>query len=105
MILGFLGYLVGVSLMFNGTQMLADGKLPAALGLWWLSLPLLAAAVWFYFRDGRLGRPKASAPFRTAGEACGDRHPLECLPGARYSGSVKRSAIKLVSSIMRASPS
>ncbi len=60
-ILGFLGYLVGVSLMFNGTQMLADGNLPAALGLWWLSLPLLAAAVWFYFRDGRLGRPKAPA--------------------------------------------
>ncbi len=61
-ILGFLAYLVGVSLMFNGTQMLADGKLPATLGLWWLSLPLLAAAVWLYFRDGRLGKPKAVRP-------------------------------------------
>jgi len=58
-ILGFLGYLVGVSLMFNGTQMLADGKLPPAVGMWWLSLPLLAAAVWFYLRDGHLGKPKA----------------------------------------------
>lgn len=54
--LGFLGYLVGVSLMFNGTQALADGKLPGLLGLWWLSLPLLAAALWFYLRDGQLGR-------------------------------------------------
>lgn len=59
--LGFLGYLVGVSLMFNGTQMLADGKLPGMVGLWWLTLPLLAAAVWFYLRDGKLGRPRARA--------------------------------------------
>lgn len=58
-ILGFLAYLVGVSLMFNGTNMLAEGKLPPALGLWWLSLPLLAMAVWFYLRDGHLGKPKA----------------------------------------------
>lgn len=61
-ILGFLAYLVGVSLMFNGTQMLADGKLPSVLGLWWLSLPLLAAGIWFYLRDGHLGRPKAVKP-------------------------------------------
>ncbi len=59
--LGFLGYLVGVSLMFNGTQMLADGKLPGMVGLWWLTLPLLAAAIWFYLRDGKLGRPGARA--------------------------------------------
>ncbi|MGX5730494.1 LPS export ABC transporter permease LptF [Pseudoxanthomonas beigongshangi] len=59
--LGFLGYLVGVSLMFNGTQMLADGKLPGMVGLWWLTLPLLSAAVWFYLRDGKLGRPRARA--------------------------------------------
>ena len=23
-------------------------------GLWWLSLPMLAAALWFYFNDGRM---------------------------------------------------
>lgn len=59
--LGFLGYLVGVSLMFNGTQLLADGKLPGLVGLWWLTLPLLAGAIWFYLRDGKLGRPRARA--------------------------------------------
>ncbi|KAF1708279.1 LPS export ABC transporter permease LptF [Pseudoxanthomonas sangjuensis] len=56
--LGFLVFLVGTLLMFNGTQALADGKLPPALGLWWLSLPMLALAAWFYLRDGHLSRPK-----------------------------------------------
>lgn len=59
--LGFLAYLVGVSLMFNGTQLLADGKLPGLVGLWWLTLPLLAFAIWFYLRDGHLSRPRRSA--------------------------------------------
>ncbi|KAF1716574.1 LPS export ABC transporter permease LptF [Pseudoxanthomonas wuyuanensis] len=59
--LGFLAYLVGVSLMFNGTQLLADGKLPGVLGLWWLTLPLLAAAAWFYWRDGQVSRPRLRA--------------------------------------------
>lgn len=59
--LGFLAYLVGVSLMFNGTQLLTDGKLPGFIGLWWLTLPLLAAAIWFYLRDGKLGRPRGRA--------------------------------------------
>lgn len=59
--LGFLAYLVGVSLMFNGTQMLAESKLPAMLGLWWLSLPLLLAAAWLYLRDGRLSWRRARA--------------------------------------------
>ena len=59
--LGFLAYLVGISLMFNGTQLLADGKLPGVVGLWWLTLPLLAGALWFYLRDGRLSRPRRRA--------------------------------------------
>lgn len=56
--LGFMVFLVATLLMFNGTQMLADGKLPRGAGLWWLTLPLLALAVWFYFRDGHLSKPK-----------------------------------------------
>jgi lipopolysaccharide export system permease protein len=59
--LGFMGYLVGVSLMFNGTQMLAENKLPSLVGLWWLTLPLLAAAIWLYLRDGRLSWRRARA--------------------------------------------
>lgn len=57
--LAFLAYLAGTNLMFVGAQALADGRLPPALGLWWLSLPLLAFAVWLYLRDGKLSRPRS----------------------------------------------
>jgi lipopolysaccharide export system permease protein len=52
-LLGFLAYLVGMNLATLGTEWLATGKLPAAVGLWWLLLPLLALGIWFYLRDGR----------------------------------------------------
>lgn len=53
--------MVGTNLMIVGTQWIANGKAPAALGLWWLTLPLLAVAVWAYARDGRVRRPRARA--------------------------------------------
>ena len=53
-VLGFLAYVVGMNLMLLGTEWLSDGKLPAALGLWWLVLPLLGVAAWMYFDDGRM---------------------------------------------------
>ncbi len=59
--LAFLAYLVGVNLMFVGTQLLAADKLPRLLGLWWLSLPLLALGIWLYLRDGHLSRPRRTA--------------------------------------------
>jgi len=59
--LGFLAYLVGTNLMFLGTQALADGTLPAPLGLWWLTLPLLALAIWLYLSDGRMRRARVPA--------------------------------------------
>ncbi|HET6395430.1 MAG TPA: LPS export ABC transporter permease LptF [Pseudoxanthomonas sp.] len=61
LLLGFLAYLVGVNLMFIGIRMLAEGDLPPAAGLWWLTLPLLALAGWLYLRDGRLPRPRRAA--------------------------------------------
>jgi lipopolysaccharide export system permease protein len=60
LMLGFLAYLVCVNLVFIGTRMLADGELPGLLGLWWLTLPLLAFAVWMYARDGRMSLPKGA---------------------------------------------
>ncbi len=54
MLLAFLAYMVGIFLMILGTRWLAEGKLPAALGLWWLVLPMLALGAWLYFRDGRI---------------------------------------------------
>ncbi|MEE7567695.1 LptF/LptG family permease, partial [Xanthomonas sp. Kuri4-3] len=61
MMLAFLAYMVGTMLMFNGSQWIATGKMPAALGLWWLLVPLLVLAVWMYARDGRLSRPRRPA--------------------------------------------
>ena len=34
-----------------------SGSLPAALGLWWLLLPMLALGIWLYARDGRVAKP------------------------------------------------
>ena len=61
LMLGFLAYLVSLNLMFIGTRMLADGRMPAPLGLWWLTLPVLGLAVWLYLRDGRMPRPRRVA--------------------------------------------
>jgi lipopolysaccharide export system permease protein len=58
--IGFLIYLFGMFLMLLGTQWLEEGKLPAALGLWWMLLPLLAVALWMYLRDGAIRRPRAA---------------------------------------------
>jgi lipopolysaccharide export system permease protein len=60
-ILGLLAYLVGVMLMLLGTDWLAAGKLPMALGLWWLVLPVLGVALWLYLTDGRLPRRRRTA--------------------------------------------
>ncbi|HVR80646.1 MAG TPA: LPS export ABC transporter permease LptF [Luteimonas sp.] len=57
-LMGFLAYLVGMNLMILGTDWLGSGKLPMAFGLWWLVLPLLAAALWMYLRDGRMQRSR-----------------------------------------------
>ena len=58
LLMAFLAYLVGMNLMYLGTQWLAEGKVPALAGLWWLSLPMLALAAWLYFRDGQVSRPR-----------------------------------------------
>lgn len=58
MALAFLAYVVGFNLMSLGTRWLADGKVPTAVGLWWLLLPLLVLAAWMYFRDGRVAAPR-----------------------------------------------
>lgn len=57
MLMAFLAYLVGIFMMVLGTQWLADGTLPPAVGLWWLLVPMLALGVWLYLRDGRVAKP------------------------------------------------
>ncbi len=54
LLMGFLVYVVSINLMSLGTDWLGTGKLPMALGLWWLVLPMLALSLWVYLRDGRM---------------------------------------------------
>ncbi len=61
LVIGFLVYLFGVFMMMLGAQWLEEGKLPAAAGLWWLLLPLLAVSIGLYAKDGRIRRPKPAA--------------------------------------------
>lgn len=56
LLLAFFAYLFGVFMMLLGVRWLAEGRLPIALGLWWLLLPLLALGVVLYLRDGRVRR-------------------------------------------------
>ncbi|MDR7192324.1 LPS export ABC transporter permease LptF [Luteimonas terrae] len=58
MMMGFLAYVMGMNLMMLGKDWVAEGRIPVALGLWWLVLPLLAFASWMYFTDGRVTAPK-----------------------------------------------
>ena len=55
-LLAFLAYLVGIFMMMLGTQWIAEGRVPGAVGLWWLLLPMLALGLWLYVRDGRVAR-------------------------------------------------
>lgn len=58
-LMGFLAYLVATNLMLMGTKWIETGRVAPSLGLWWLVAPLLAFAMWLYFSDGRLRRPRA----------------------------------------------
>ncbi|ALN65157.1 hypothetical protein GLA29479_4320 [Lysobacter antibioticus] len=59
-LMGFLAYLIGNNFMMMGKGWIEDGKIPTFLGLWWLTLPLLAVAGWLYFRDGRVARRRVA---------------------------------------------
>ena len=56
--MGFFAYLIGMNLMQVGQGWLASGRIPPALGLWWLVLPLLAIGAWMYLTDGAIRRPR-----------------------------------------------
>ena len=92
MMLALMAYMVGTNLMFIGSGWIANGKIPAALGLWWLTVPLLALAIWMYVRDGRLGRPKEPAheaapdAFRPLPGSLGVHHGAADLGGAGRPG-------------------
>ncbi|TZF91255.1 LPS export ABC transporter permease LptF [Cognatilysobacter lacus] len=56
--MGFLIYLVATMLSLYSIKLITNGKIPTALGQWWLVLPLLALGAWLYFTDGRIRAPR-----------------------------------------------
>jgi lipopolysaccharide export system permease protein len=61
LIIAVLAYIVGMNLLVIGKTLLGDGRIPLALGLWWLHLPLAAVALWQLSVDGRLPRRRRLA--------------------------------------------
>jgi lipopolysaccharide export system permease protein len=53
-------YVVGMLLLLLGSGLIGNGRFPAAAGLWWVHVPMLALAAWMFVRDGRLPRPEAA---------------------------------------------
>ncbi|GAB1594564.1 LPS export ABC transporter permease LptF [Lysobacter claricitrinus] len=61
---GFLIYLVATMLSLASVNWITKGKIPVALGQWWLVLPLLALGTWMYLTDGRVRAPRRSGVAR-----------------------------------------
>ncbi len=60
-LVALLGYIVYLNVLALGRAWIADGQVPAWMGLWWVHGPALAIALWMLWRDERLPRAKASA--------------------------------------------
>ena len=61
MLVALLSYIVYLNLLALGRAWIADGAMPAWMGLWWVHAPALAIAFWLLWKDERLPRPKAAA--------------------------------------------
>lgn len=53
-------YVVGMLLLLLGSGLIGNGRFPAAAGLWWVHVPMLALAAWMFVRDGRLPQPETA---------------------------------------------
>ena len=60
-LLALVSYIVYLNLLGLGRAWLADGSLPGWIGLWWVHIAALGAAVWMLWRGERLPRPRAAA--------------------------------------------
>lgn len=60
LLLALLSYVVYLNLLALGRAWIADGAMPAWLGLWWVHLPALGIALWMLWNDERLPRPRSA---------------------------------------------
>ncbi|HET6604064.1 MAG TPA: LPS export ABC transporter permease LptF [Xanthomonadaceae bacterium] len=57
LLLAVLSYIVYLNLLALGRVWIAQGQLPAWVGLWWVHVPVLGFALWMLWRDQRIPRP------------------------------------------------
>jgi lipopolysaccharide export system permease protein len=60
-LLALLSYIVYLNLLALGRAWIADGSMPAWLGLWWVHVPVLLIAFWMLWRDEHPRRPRNAA--------------------------------------------
>ena len=60
-LVALVSYIIYLNLLALGRAWLADGSLPDWLGLWWVHLAALGAALWLLWRGERLPRPRGVA--------------------------------------------
>ncbi|HET9819774.1 MAG TPA: LPS export ABC transporter permease LptF [Rhodanobacteraceae bacterium] len=60
-LIAVLAYLVIVNLMTLARFSIANGKLPAAAGMWWVLVPVFLGAVWVFARQYASRKPRGTA--------------------------------------------
>ncbi|MCB1560759.1 MAG: LPS export ABC transporter permease LptF [Xanthomonadales bacterium] len=60
LLLALVAYIVYFNLLGLGRAWLADGSVPAWLGLWWVHAPVFVAGVWLLWRAQKLPQPRAT---------------------------------------------
>jgi lipopolysaccharide export system permease protein len=61
LLVALLSYVVYLNLLALGRAWIAEGSMPAMLGLWWVHVPAVAIALWMLWKDERLPRPRGAA--------------------------------------------
>ncbi|MGH8165199.1 MAG: LptF/LptG family permease, partial [Rhodanobacteraceae bacterium] len=62
LLIAVLAYLVFANLLILARTFIAQGKAPAALGLWWVLVPVFALAAWLFARQYAQRRVRTPQP-------------------------------------------
>jgi lipopolysaccharide export system permease protein len=66
LLVGLLTYFIYYTGLTLSRSWIAQGKLPAAFGCWWVHIPTLALALWLLWRSQQMRKPRAPARLAAA---------------------------------------
>ena len=89
-LLALVSYIVYLNLLGLGRAWLADGSLPGWLGLWWVHIGALSAALWLLWHGERLPRPRGAAALAAASISSSPTPPPPTPPVDRVSVRSRR---------------